>query len=276
LIDVSRDPSSVSPPSGAELLAKLVRREAVVAFGVRQARTPEIARVAAAAGYDVLWVDLEHSTMPIDAAAQICHAALDLGLFPLVRTPERDLGVIGRLLDGGALGIIAPRIETADEAAAVVAACRFPPLGHRSAIASLSSFGFAPLAPAALYEAANRSVLVKVLIESPRGIDNVDAIAAVEGVDLVGIGANDLSAELGVPGETSHPRMQAAIGTALAACLRLGKPLVVGGIGDAKVLADWLGQGAATFLMAGIDTDVLLAAARERVRQAHTLLRAPR
>jgi 4-hydroxy-2-oxoheptanedioate aldolase len=269
---MSRTRSSVPSPSGADLLARLARGEAVVAFGVRQARTPEIARVAAAAGYDALWVDLEHSAMPIDTAAHICHAALDLGLFPLVRTPERDLGVIGRLLDGGALGIIAPRVETAEEAAAVVAACRFPPLGHRSAIASLSSFGFAPLKPPALYEAANRAVLVKVLIESPRGIDNAGAIAAVAGVDLIGIGANDLSAELGVPGETSHPRMHAAIASALAACRRLGKPLVVGGIGDPVSLARWLEQGAATFLMAGIDTDVLLAAARERVRQAHTLV----
>jgi 4-hydroxy-2-oxoheptanedioate aldolase len=259
--------------SGADLLARLRRREAVVALGVRHARTPEIARIAAAAGYDALWVDLEHSAMPIDTAAQICHAALDLGLFPLARTPERDLGVIGRLLDGGALGIIAPRIETADEAAAVVAACRFPPLGHRSAIAALSSLAFAPLAPAALYEAANRSVLVKILVESPRGIDNIEAIAAVEGVDLVGIGANDLSAELGVPGQTSHPRMRTAIGAALAACSRVGTPLVVGGIADADALARWIDDGAATFLMAGIDTDVLLAAARERVRQAHTLLR---
>jgi 4-hydroxy-2-oxoheptanedioate aldolase len=272
---MSRDEPSGSRPSGAGLLARLARREAVVAFGVRQARTPDIARLAAAAGYDALWVDLEHSAMPIDAATQICHAALDLGLFPLVRTPERDLGVIGRLLDGGALGIIAPRIETAEEAAGVVAACRFPPLGHRSAIAALSSLGFAPLAPAALYDAANRSVLVKILVESPRGIDNIDAIAAVEGVDLVGIGANDLSAELGVPGQTSHPRMRTAIGTALAACNRVGTPLVVGGIGDADDLARWIGEGAATFLMAGIDTDVLLAAARERVRQAHTLIRLP-
>jgi 4-hydroxy-2-oxoheptanedioate aldolase len=270
---MSRSDSSGPMPGGTALLARLARRDPVVAFGVRQARTPEIARIAAAAGYDVLWVDLEHSAMPIEAAAQICHAALDLGLFPMARTPERDLGVIGRLLDGGALGIIAPRIETADEAAAVVAACRFPPLGHRSAIASLSSLGYAPLAPATLYEAANRSVLVKVLIESPRGIANAEAIAAVEGVDLVGIGANDLSAELGVAGETAHPRMQAAIGSALAACRRVDKPLVVGGIGDATVLVDWLGQGAATFLMAGIDTDVLLAAARDRVRQAHTLVR---
>jgi 4-hydroxy-2-oxoheptanedioate aldolase len=266
---------SSSKSTGAELLGRLARRETVTALGVRHARTPEIARIAKAAGYDVLWLDLEHSAMPIEAAAQICHAALDLGLVPFVRTPERDLGVIGRLLDGGAMGIIAPRIETADEAAQVVAACRFPPLGHRSAIASLSSFGFAALPARALYDVANRATLVKILVESPRGIENIAAIAAVPGVDLLAIGSNDLSAELGVPGEMAHALMQNAIGAALDACKRAGKPLVVGGIGDAALLSGWLDKGAATFLMAGIDTDLLLGAARERVRQAHASLRPP-
>ena len=210
--------------------------------------------------------------MPIDAAAAICHAALDLGLVPFARTPERDLGVIGRLLDGGALGIIAPRIETAAEAAQVVAACRFPPLGHRSAIASLSSLGHAPMAPAALYDAANRATLVQILVESPLGIENIEAIAAVPGVDLVAIGGNDLSAELGVAGDTGHALVEAAVGRALDACLRAGKPLIVGGVGDAAVLAAWIDRGAATWLMAGIDTDLLLAAARERARQARASL----
>jgi 2-keto-3-deoxy-L-rhamnonate aldolase RhmA len=126
---------------------------------------------------------------------------------------------------------------------------------------------------AALYDAANRATLVKILVESPRGIENIASIAAVPGVDLLAIGANDLSAELGVPGEMAHPLMQNAIGTALEACKRVGKPLVVGGIGDAALLAGWLDRGAATFLMAGIDTDLLLGAARERVRQAHASLR---
>jgi len=261
-----------SPSGAAELLARLARREAVLALGVRHARTPEIARIAGAAGYDVLWVDLEHSTMPVEVAAHICHAGLDLGLFPFVRTPERDVGVIGRLLDGGAQGIIAPRIETAAEAAQVVAACRFPPLGHRSAIASLSCFGFAQRSPLDLNQAANRATLVKILIESPRGIENIAAIAALAGVDLLAIGANDLSAELGVPGEMAHPLMQEAIGAALLACKQAGKPLVLGGIGDPATLAGWIEKGAATFLMAGIDTDLLLGATRERARQAHALL----
>src|SRR6266849_5614115 len=106
----------------------------VAALGVRSSRTADIARVARSSGHHAIWVDLEHSTMPIDTAALICAAALDLGLAPFARIPEREYGVIGRLLDGGVLGIIAPRVESAEEAQDIVAAFRpsaiDPPLPH--------------------------------------------------------------------------------------------------------------------------------------------------
>jgi 2-keto-3-deoxy-L-rhamnonate aldolase RhmA len=250
------------------VMHRLTRGEPITAFGVRSARTPEIARIAKASGHDVIWVDLEHSAMPIDAAAQICTCALDIGITPFVRVPEHELGVIGRLLDGGAMGIIAPRVETVEQARQLVAACRFPPLGHRSAIASLSLVQYARLPAAALFETANRATLVKVLIESPAGIDQIGAIAALPGVDIVGIGTNDLCAELGVPGDFRHPRVREAHEHALDACRQAGKPLAIGGIADPTYTAELMRRGAAPFLMTAIDTDLLLAAAAERVRQA--------
>jgi len=252
----------------ATLLQRLAARQPVTALGVRSARTPEIARIAAASGHQVLWVDLEHSAMPLEAAAQICHCALDLGLLPLVRVTEREYGAIGRLLDCGAMGLIFPRIETAAQAAELVAACRFPPLGQRSAIALLPQFGLQRLKPAQLYAAANAQVLVKVLIESPLGLRNLAEIAAVPGVDLLAIGANDLSAELGAPGDYRHPAFLAALDGALATAQAAGKPLVIGGVGDAALLAEYLQRGAAPFLMTGTDTDLLLGAAQARVQQA--------
>jgi len=252
----------------AALLQRLADRLPVAALGVRSARTAEIARLAKASGHDLIWVDLEHSSMSVEAAAHICCCAHDLGLVSLVRVPERDYGVIGRLLDGGAMGIIAPRIETAAQAADVVAACRFPPLGHRSAIAQLPTLGYRRMPAAALNEACNRNTLVKLLIESPAGIANLPEIACVPGVDLIGLGANDLSAELGVPGQHRHPSMQAALGAALEACKRAGKPLAIGGIGDPAHAAELIAQGAAPFMMTGIDTEMLLAAAHERARTA--------
>jgi 4-hydroxy-2-oxoheptanedioate aldolase len=250
------------------LLQRLRERQPVAALGVRSARTPEIARLAKASGHDLIWVDLEHSSMPIDAAAMICACAHDLGLVALVRVPEHDYGVIGRLLDGGAAGIIAPRIETAEQAAEVVAACRFPPRGHRSAIAQLPTLGYRRLPAEQLNEVCNRDTLVKLLIESPAGIEDLPRILAVPGVDLIGIGANDLSAELGVPGEFRHAKVRAAHEAALAGCLRAGKPLAIGGVPDLVYGAELIRMGAAPFLMTAIDTDLLLAAATERVKKA--------
>jgi 2-keto-3-deoxy-L-rhamnonate aldolase RhmA len=240
----------------------------VAALGVRTARTADIARIAQGTGHQAIWVDLEHSTMPIDTAAMICAAAMDLGLAPFARVPEREYGLIGRLLDGGALGIIAPRVESVEEAQDIVAACRFPPLGHRSAVATLAHVGYKKLPAEQFNQTMNRATVVKILIESPLGIERIDAIAALPGVDIVSIGTNDLSAELGVAGQYSHPLVRQAHEAAIRACQRAQKPLAIGGIGDLAYNAELIRLGAAPFLFTGIDTDLLLGAARDRVSQA--------
>ena len=162
--------------------------------------------------------------MPIDTAALICAAALDLGLAPFARIPEREYGVIGRLLDGGVLGIIAPRVETAEEAQEIVAACRFPPFGHRSASCHAGSRRFSRRCrPEEFNRTMNQATVVKILLESPRGIENAEAIAALPGVDIVGIGTNDLTAEMGVAGQFRHPDVRKAHESAIAACRRGAK-----------------------------------------------------
>ncbi|MPS26939.1 aldolase/citrate lyase family protein [Pigmentiphaga sp.] len=254
-------------PAGAvhPVIDRLARRLPVAALGLRCARTPDVVRWARATGHHAVWVDLEHSAMPVDVAGALCGTAADLGLTALVRVPEREYGVVGRLLDAGASGIIFPRVETAGQAADLVAACRFPPLGHRSAIATLPCVGYRRVPAAELYATANRATLVKVLLESPLGIENAEAIASVPGVDLLAIGTNDLCAELGVPGEATHPLVREAHEAALRACLRAGKPLAIGGVADVRYVADLIARGAAPFMMTGIDSDLLAAAMRERV-----------
>jgi 2-keto-3-deoxy-L-rhamnonate aldolase RhmA len=267
-----RNPPLIEESAINPILERLARRVPVTALGIRMARTGEIARLARASGHDAIWVDLEHSSMSVDIAVQICATALDVGLVPLVRVPEREYGVVGRLLDGGAMGVIAPRIETAEQAADIVAASRFPPDGHRSAIATLPLIEYRRLPAQDVYGISNRLTLVKVLIESPIGIENIEAIAKVPGVDLVGIGSNDLSAELGVPGDYRHAKMQHALEVALSACRKVGKPLAIGGIADASLFVELIGKGAAPFLMTGIDTDLFLGVAQERVKQVLAML----
>jgi 2-keto-3-deoxy-L-rhamnonate aldolase RhmA len=256
------------------VVERLTQGIPVAALGVRGSRTAEIARIARSSGHHAIWVDLEHSTMPIDTAALICAAALDLGLAPFARIPEREYGVIGRLLDGGVLGIIAPRIESAEAAQDIVAACRFPPFGHRSAIATLAHLDFQKMPMAQFNQTLNQATVVKILLESPRGIENAEAIAAVPGVDIVGIGTNDLTAEMGVEGQYRHPDVRKAHETAISACRRAQKPLAIGGIGDLAYAAELIRLGAAPFMFTGIDTDLLLAAARDRVSQALASLKA--
>jgi 4-hydroxy-2-oxoheptanedioate aldolase len=253
-------------------IERLAQGIPVAALGVRSSRTPDIARIAHSTGHQAIWVDLEHSAMPIETATLICASAFDLGLAPFVRLPEREYGVIGRLLDGGALGIIAPRIETVEQAREIVAACRFPPLGHRSAVAALPHLGYRKLPADELNRMMNHATVVKILIETPIGIQSLEAIASLPGVDIVGIGSNDLSAEMGVAGNFRHPEVRKAHETALAACRRARKPLAIGGIGDLAYAAELIRLGAAPFIFTGIDTDLLLGAAQDRITRSLAVL----
>ena len=261
------NPSPAAAP-GHPMLARLLRREPVLSLGIRHARTTDIVRLAKASGHHAIWVDLEHSTIDLDASAALCATAHDLGLLAMVRVPEREYGAIGRLLDTGATGLIFPKVESAAQAADLAGACRFPPQGQRSSISALPQLGYQRLPAAQTYLAANAQVVVNPLIESQAGLDQLEAIARTPGVDLLSIGANDLSAELGVPGDYRHPRMRDALEHALSVCSRVGKPLSIGGIGDAALNADLLRRGAAPLLMTGIDLDILAVALQQRAHGA--------
>ncbi len=111
---------------------RLAQGEVALCMATRLARTADIAMIADSCGFDAFFIDMEHCTISLDAAAQICVAALALGVTPLVRIAGHHFEDATRLLDVGALGIICPNVSTPAEAEAFVRACRFPPLGERS------------------------------------------------------------------------------------------------------------------------------------------------
>jgi 2-keto-3-deoxy-L-rhamnonate aldolase RhmA len=235
---------------------------------VRTSRTSDIVHIAASSGHHGLMIDLEHSTMSTDTAAHLCTAADGLGLTALVRIPEREYGMIGPLLDGGAHGVIAPRIETVEEARQIARACRFPPRGQRSQTNMVPQLGMRPIPAAQLNPAADRATVVQILLETPAGVENADAIAALDGVDMLALGANDFTAELGIPGQFGDPLVREAVKTLADACRRHGKLMVLGGIGDQKVLDDLVPLGVSSLRMTGTDTALLFEAAEAHVRQA--------
>jgi 2-keto-3-deoxy-L-rhamnonate aldolase RhmA len=248
-------------------LTRLRDGETTLILAIRSGRTPDVVRIARASGHHAIMVDLEHSTMPLDVAASLCQTAADIGLTPFVRVPEREYGAIGRLLDGGAVGIITPRVETAAEAATVARACRFAPRGQRSQLATVPQFGMRPVPATELNPALDDATIVQILVETPAGVANADEIAAVDGVDMISFGANDFTAELGVPGRYDDPRVAAAVAALGGVCRRHGKLLMVGGIGDQALLRHLDSLGVCPLRLTGTDTDMLYAGAAARAER---------
>jgi 2-keto-3-deoxy-L-rhamnonate aldolase RhmA len=231
--------------------------------GVRSARGVEIAMAMKTAGFDFLFIDLEHGAMSLDTATQIACAALGVGIAPLVRVPEGAHAMASRALDGGALGIVMPHVDSAEEARDIVGRQKFPPLGRRSMYASYAQLGFAAAPRAETAEAINAASLVTVMLESERAIANADDIAAVDGVDVLMIGTGDLTAELGLQGQPDHDTIVAAYRTVAEACERHGKWLGMGGVGADELMGRYIGMGV-RFVLAGNDLGFAMAAASRR------------
>ncbi len=237
---------------------------AVLGMGVQQVVGAAAAGLARRCGFDFLFIDIEHSAIDATAAANISAAALPLGIAPLVRVPGKNSPDIARLLDGGAQGIVIPHVDDAEEAAAAVRACKYPPFGMRSFFALQPHFDYLRHPAAEAMAAANAEILCVVMLESPRAIANAASIAAVPGVDVLMIGCNDLSLELGIPGQVDHPAIESACDAVIKACAQHGKQPGLGGVPDASLLARRI-AGGMRFVLASNDTDLLIAAGEARV-----------
>ena len=230
---------------------------------VVHSRTAAIARMAASSGYHWLFLDLEHGQMPLDLVSQIAVAALDAGITPVVRVPANDPAWIGRALDGGAVGIVVPHVDTAADAERAVAAARYPPAGARSLSGLMPQLGYRSLPAREAMQRADALTFVAALVETREAIDQADAIAAIPGLDAIQVGTNDLAVSMGLPGEVDHPKVQEAVRKVIEACRRHGKIAAVGGAYRDDALRLYAGLGARLMLV-GNDLALLMGAMRER------------
>ncbi|MCA9129526.1 MAG: hypothetical protein KDB22_20710 [Planctomycetales bacterium] len=210
-------------------LARMRAGEAAIGLAIRMSRSGEIVLLAKSLGYDFLFIDMQHSGISIETTVEMCLTALPAGIAPLVRLPGSNNLDIGRLLDAGAMGIIFPSVGTPAEAKEAVDACKFAPIGRRSVGGGYPHFGFETTPIGNVVEKLNRETIVVCMIETREGLENIDAIAAVDGVDVVHLGANDLLADLGLHGEFDHPAVEEAVDAVLSACKRHGKFAGLGG-----------------------------------------------
>jgi len=250
---------------------KLERDEVVASMTVRLVRNVEIARIARTAGFDTLYVDVEHSSFSLETTGQICMAALEVGIAPFVRVPANTPDYVSRVLEGGALGVIAPHLQSAAEAKQVVRAAKFHPLGERSNASGLPHLHFRSFPPAEAYAALNDATMIIVQVESAAALDRMEEIIAVDGVDMVLVGLNDLLADWGLPGQYDHPRVREVYARAIAACRKRGKHCGVGGLATRPdLVAEFVRMGA-RYVSTGTDLAFLLGACTARAKQVQEI-----
>lgn len=200
----------------------------------QQLAHPAIAELMAFAGYEMVLIDMEHGPGSVFDTANMMRAIAGTGSSAMVRVPANDPVFLKRLLDQGPDGVMIPMVESAEEARAAVSACRYPPGGKRgwaAGVARAARYGFDP----DYTLETSLDLVIACQIESVAGVENADAIAAVDGVEVVFIGRNDLAADSGHILDLDHPEVDALVARAFEAARRHGKK--AGTVPSAK--RDW-------------------------------------
>ena len=224
-------------------------------------------KLMAAAGFDFLFLDMEHAMYDWETMLGLVQTALLCDIVPLVRPTDNIYGLVARALDSGAQGVIIPRVETREQVEAAVSYAKYPPLGRRGAGGDGRN-AYVRKGVREAIEDANREGMVVVQIESAAALDNLEEIASVDGVDVLLIGPQDLSISLGCHGDFSHPDFQSAATRITEVGRRHGKAI---GMVE-KEPADmkrWHDMGM-RFLVASSDSHMLLSSASQCVQGLKT------
>lgn len=205
---------------------KLLSGQPVIGFLLR-GNWPEVVEMLGLVGADYVMLDAEHGIFDVPQMANLVRAAECAGITPLARIPRNDTDVIPRYLDQGVQGIIVPHVNTREEAEQAVRATKYTPEGERG-FGSWHATDYGLLSIADYIEMANRETMVIIMCESKQGVDNLEEIVEVRGIDIVMIGATDLSLSLGIPGQFNDPLEKEAITRAKRIALRAGKVVCMG------------------------------------------------
>lgn len=217
----------------------------------------EIAAQLADVGFDFLWIEMEHSPITLETARNIILATRGTRAMPFIRVPVNELWTAKRVMDMGALGVIFPFVSSPDAARRAAEACKYPPSGRRGSGAGLATFRWP--APGGYYDFADQNIVVVINIEEATAVENIDAIAATPGIDVLFVGVSDLSFSYGLRGLQDDPLMHKALQAIVRAAHRekkaVGRPLVAPG--QYQQLVD---QGF-TFFQAQTELNLLIAGA---------------
>jgi len=209
------------------LKARLLRGENTFGLFAFEFFTPGLAQIAREAGAEFILLDMEHSGAGIDTMKQQVAYCRGLDIVPLVRVPAHQYQFVARALDVGALGVMLPMVETTEQTRDIVSWTRYPPAGRRGAALGAAHDDYSGGAAREKLKRANQRCLLMLQIETEIGLENVEKIAAIPGVDCLCIGSMDLSNFLGVPGELNHPTYLAAVDRIARAAKNHGRALAI-------------------------------------------------
>jgi 2-keto-3-deoxy-L-rhamnonate aldolase RhmA len=235
---------------------------------------PGLPQIVKSAGAEFLLMDMEHSGTTYETVKTQIAACRGIDLVPMVRVPTHQYHYISRALDLGALGIMVPMVGTAEQAEFIVSCTQYPPKGRRGAAFGFASDDYQGGDVAAKIKVANARTLVMCLIETAEGIENVEAIAAVPGVDVLWLGHYDLTNFLGIPAQFEHPKYVAAIKKLVAAAQKHGKVLACMSGSEAWTREYWK-KGFRLFSV-GVDSMLLQGALTQGINLCQSLWDAER
>ncbi|KAJ5092070.1 hypothetical protein NUU61_006940 [Penicillium alfredii] len=244
------------------------------AFGIKVSANTQVVQIAHNAGFDSLFIDLEHGWLSLEETRNLCHFGLLAGITPFVRVPHQcGNGFVQRILDGGAMGIIFPHIHSAADAEEAVRICKYPPRGCRSMTGQLPQFEMKPQTPEEIIGKSNKfSSTVFAMIESRSAVERAEEIAAVDGVDVILIGSLDLSIDLGVPAQFESDTYRRAVETVSKACRACEKIFGIAGIYDKPAIQDWaINELRARFMLVQQDISLIARGGVEAVRAVPTV-----
>jgi len=249
--------------------AALRERRAVIGPIVMEARSVGMVKVMALAGYDFLFLDTEHAMLDVGIITDLVQMSLVCDICPLVRVTDLSYPLVARALDAGAQGVIIPRVETREQAELAVSFAKYPPLGRRGAGGD-ARYGYQRRDAKTAIEEANAESMVIVQIETRLGVEHLDVIAAVPGLDVICLGPLDLSISLGVPGQFSHPTFLATAERIATVCEHHG--IACGFVDrDANNFRRWYEMGM-RFLVCSSDLNILVQGATRDVATVRALI----
>ncbi|KAL4898363.1 Pyruvate/Phosphoenolpyruvate kinase-like domain-containing protein [Aspergillus ambiguus] len=215
------------------------------------------------AGIHAVFIDMEHSALDMRTVSELILACNYVGVSPVVRSPSKSHWHISRILDAGASAIVIPHVETVQEVRDIVQHAKFAPLGSRGCTNNQAAFNFQHVPTLVQNEVLNSQTMLIPMIETPAAVKLAEEIFAVEGVDGVLVGSNDLCTDLGIPGKYDSPLYQDAVAKIIDAGRMTGKPIGIGGIGGRlDILEKWFAMGA-TWSLSGQDASMLQAGMKE-------------